>query len=109
MTAQRHVHDILQPMWCPSCNGSPRSHFSTRQCSASHGKTVSALLLPFLGLPIPTTSWAPHELERTRGKVTATMERNVSRHHTDFVCPIVSLHRVLALEDVQQCVKSSVL
>ncbi|GFT95336.1 transposable element Tcb1 transposase [Trichonephila clavipes] len=30
-------------------------------------------------------SWASHEFERTRGKVTANMERNVSKHHTELV------------------------
>ncbi|GFX53357.1 hypothetical protein TNCV_2945971 [Trichonephila clavipes] len=29
----------------------PKSHFSTRQCSASHDKGVARLLLPFLDLP----------------------------------------------------------
>ncbi|GFW05596.1 uncharacterized protein TNCV_4983661 [Trichonephila clavipes] len=58
-------------------------------------KTVSALLLPFLGLPDPQiclqssisgmASRAFHEFERTRGKVTANMKRNVSRHHTELV------------------------
>ncbi|GFW66053.1 uncharacterized protein TNCV_588791 [Trichonephila clavipes] len=33
-----------------------------------------------------TASWASHEFERTRGKVTANMEQNVSRHHTELVC-----------------------
>ncbi|GFT02054.1 hypothetical protein TNCV_83631 [Trichonephila clavipes] len=27
-----------------------------------------------------------HEFERTRGKVTANMKRNVSTHHTELVC-----------------------
>ncbi|GFY34556.1 uncharacterized protein TNCV_3095381 [Trichonephila clavipes] len=85
-------------------------------------KTVSSLLVPFLGLPDPqiclqsylgsfeTSRWASHEFERSRGKVTANMERNVSRHHTELVwpkCRIVS-HRAFALEGVQQGIKSSV-
>ncbi|GFY28802.1 uncharacterized protein TNCV_4719381 [Trichonephila clavipes] len=74
----------------------PRSHFSTRQCSISHGKGVTGLKLycyyPFLAFPIPrfvsnqaylgtfgTTSWVSHEFERARDKVTANMERNVLR------------------------------
>ncbi|GFV12252.1 hypothetical protein TNCV_1537481 [Trichonephila clavipes] len=32
------------------------------------------------------TTGASHEIERIRGKVTANMERNVSRHHTELVC-----------------------
>ncbi|GFV48220.1 transposable element Tcb1 transposase [Trichonephila clavipes] len=104
------------------------SHFSTRQCSASHGKGVTRLyphcyylslacLIPrfvsnlaYLG-SFGTEGWASHEFERTRGNVTANMERNVSRHHTELVClnaPIVS-HRAFGLERVQLSIKSSVL
>ncbi|GFX14701.1 transposable element Tcb1 transposase [Trichonephila clavipes] len=89
-------------MCCPSCNGS-QEPFTTRQCSASHGKGVIRLsphcYYPSLACPIPifvsnqaylgsfgTVSWAFHEFERTRGKDTANMERNVSRHHTELVC-----------------------
>ncbi|PRD24829.1 UNVERIFIED_CONTAM: hypothetical protein NCL1_42646 [Trichonephila clavipes] len=56
MTAQQYVHDILQPHCCQSCNGSGEPFFNktmlglTRQ---GYHKTVSALLLPFLGLPDP--------------------------------------------------------
>ncbi|GFX12540.1 uncharacterized protein TNCV_3156611 [Trichonephila clavipes] len=62
-------------------------------------KTVYALLLPFLGLPDPryfsnraylesfwSASWASHEFERTGGKDTAKMERNVSKYYTELVC-----------------------
>ncbi|GFV41587.1 transposable element Tcb1 transposase [Trichonephila clavipes] len=90
-------------MCCHSCNGFQESHFSTRQCSTSHGKGVTRLSpysdYPSLACPISrfvsnraylgsfvTTSWASHEFERTRGKVTANMERNVSRYHTELVC-----------------------
>ncbi|GFY09375.1 transposable element Tcb2 transposase [Trichonephila clavipes] len=57
MTAQRYVRDILQPRVATHATV-PRSHFSTRHCSASHGKgvtTVPSRLLPFLGLPDPTS------------------------------------------------------
>ncbi|GFX64890.1 transposable element Tcb1 transposase [Trichonephila clavipes] len=107
-----------------SCNGSQVSHFSTRQCSALHGKGVTRLsphcyysswfrLIPRsvsnranLG-SFGTASWASHEFEGTRGKVTGNMERNVSRHHRTFMpqCPIVS-HRAFALEGVQHGVGS---
>ncbi|GFW52441.1 transposable element Tcb1 transposase [Trichonephila clavipes] len=80
----------------------PRSHFSRRQYSGSHGKGVTRLSphchYPFLTCPIPRfvsnreyvglfgrAIWASHEFERTRTKVTANMERNVSRHHTELV------------------------
>ncbi|GFV97333.1 transposable element Tcb1 transposase [Trichonephila clavipes] len=58
------------------------SHFSTRQCSALHGS-------------FGTASWASHEFERTRGKVTANMKRNVSRHHTEFVCLNARSYRIV--------------
>ncbi|GFY23802.1 uncharacterized protein TNCV_3535961 [Trichonephila clavipes] len=74
-------------------------------------KTVSALLLPFLSLPdypIPrvvsnraylrsfgTASWASHDFERTRGKETANMERNVSRHHTELICLNTRYYRIV--------------
>ncbi|GFW09238.1 uncharacterized protein TNCV_2101921 [Trichonephila clavipes] len=76
-------------MCCHSCNGSQESFFNktmldfTRQ--GDHN-TVSKLLLPFLGLPDPRFvssraylgsfrlgSWASHEFEQARGKVTANM------------------------------------
>ncbi|GFU05454.1 HTH_38 domain-containing protein [Trichonephila clavipes] len=45
-------------------------------------------------------SWASYEFERTRGKVIANMERNVSRHHTGLVrynarwhCILISCYR----------------
>ncbi|GFW54324.1 transposable element Tcb1 transposase [Trichonephila clavipes] len=54
---------------------------------------------PSLACPIPrfvsnweylgsfgTLSWESHEFERTRGKVTTNMERNVSRYHAKLVC-----------------------
>ncbi|GFY35422.1 uncharacterized protein TNCV_195151 [Trichonephila clavipes] len=96
MTGQRYVHDILQTR-CHLYNGSQEQFFNkTREWCH---KNVSALLLPFLGLPVPSfvsnraylgsfgmVSWASPEFERTLGKVTANMERNVSIHHTELVC-----------------------
>ncbi|GFY22803.1 transposable element Tcb1 transposase [Trichonephila clavipes] len=81
----------------------PMNHFSTRQCSAPHGKGVTRLsphcYYPSLACTIPRfvsnraylgsfgmASWASHEFEQTRGKITRNMERNVSRHHTELVC-----------------------
>ncbi|GFY11262.1 transposable element Tcb1 transposase [Trichonephila clavipes] len=100
MAPQRYVHDILQPATHATASW---SHFSTRQSSASHGKGVTRLsphcYYPSFVCPIPifvsnqaylgsfgTASWASHELERTRGKVAANMERNVSRYHMELVC-----------------------
>ncbi|GFT86042.1 transposable element Tcb1 transposase [Trichonephila clavipes] len=57
--------------------------------------TVTILLCPARSLDFSnraylgsfgTASWGSHEFERTRGKVAANMERNVSRHHTELVC-----------------------
>ncbi|GFS54896.1 uncharacterized protein TNCV_3576171 [Trichonephila clavipes] len=42
-----------------------------------------------------TMSWVSHEIERTRGKVTANMERNVSRHHTELVCLNLRFYRIM--------------
>ncbi|GFW67641.1 transposable element Tcb2 transposase [Trichonephila clavipes] len=91
MPAQQYVHAILQPHGVATHATAPRSHFSTRQCSASHGKGVTRLSLhcyyPSLACPFPRfvsnqaylgsfgmASWAFHEFERTRGIVTANME-----------------------------------
>ncbi|GFU86393.1 uncharacterized protein TNCV_1417451 [Trichonephila clavipes] len=69
----------------------PRSHFSTRRCSISHGKGTIRLSLhccyPSLVCPIlrfvsnqaylgsfGMVSWASHEFEQTGGKVAANME-----------------------------------
>ncbi|GFU56402.1 transposable element Tcb1 transposase [Trichonephila clavipes] len=35
---------------------------------------------------LETASWASYEFERTRGKVTENLERNVPRHHAELVC-----------------------
>ncbi|GFV41617.1 transposable element Tcb1 transposase [Trichonephila clavipes] len=40
-------------------------------------------------------SWAFHEFELTRSKVTANMERNVSRHHTELVCLNARSHHIM--------------
>ncbi|GFX84090.1 transposable element Tcb1 transposase [Trichonephila clavipes] len=103
MTTQRYVHDILLPHVLPLMQRLLGAIFSTRHCSASHCKAVtrrsSHCYYPSLACPIPRfvsnraylgsfgmAIRAYHEFERTRGKVTANMERNVSRHHTELVC-----------------------
>ncbi|GFT95519.1 transposable element Tcb1 transposase [Trichonephila clavipes] len=98
-------------MCCHSCNGS-QEPFSTRQCSVSHGKGVTRLsphcYYPSLACPIyrfvsnraylgsfGMVSWTSYEFERTRGKVTANMERNVSRHHSELVCLKARSYRIV--------------
>ncbi|GFX37227.1 transposable element Tcb1 transposase [Trichonephila clavipes] len=93
MTAQRYP--ITSSTTCVATHATaPMSHFSTRQCSASHGKGVTRLspycYYPSLACSIPRfvsnraylgsfgmASLASHEFERTRSKVTVKMERNV--------------------------------
>ncbi|GFU86161.1 transposable element Tcb1 transposase [Trichonephila clavipes] len=88
-------------MCCYSCNGSQEPFFN-KTISTSHVKGVTRLS-PYcyyssLVFPIPkfvcnqaylgsfgTASWTSDEFERTGGKVTANMERNVSRHQTELV------------------------
>ncbi|GFX69210.1 hypothetical protein TNCV_3563861 [Trichonephila clavipes] len=41
------------------------------------------------------TSWASHEFERTIGKVTAKMDRKVSRYYTDLVCFNARSYRIV--------------
>ncbi|GFW52740.1 uncharacterized protein TNCV_2393201 [Trichonephila clavipes] len=116
MTSCRH-------MCCHSCNGSQELFFNkallglTRQ---GYHKTVSAILLHFLGLSIPrfvsnranlesfaTASWASHEFVRTRGKY-GTKCLKTSYRTCMPQCPTIS-HRAFALEGVQQSIKSPVI
>ncbi|GFV42722.1 transposable element Tcb1 transposase [Trichonephila clavipes] len=99
MIAQWYVHDILQLHVLPLLQRLPGAIFLQDN---AHGKGVTrpyqhcyysflACLIPrfvsnraYLGSFV-MVSWASHEFERTRGKVTANMERNFSRHHTALV------------------------
>ncbi|GFX16593.1 transposable element Tcb2 transposase [Trichonephila clavipes] len=91
MTAQRYIHDILQPQVLPLIQRLPgailqqdntRPH--TARVSQDCLRTVSTLLWPARSpdfSPIEHTlgsfgmaSWASHEFERIRGKVTENME-----------------------------------
>ncbi|GFW41975.1 transposable element Tcb1 transposase [Trichonephila clavipes] len=119
MTVQLYVHDILQPLmqWLPGT-------ISQKDNAQPHTAKVSQKRSPHcyyssLACPIPrcvsnrayqgsfgTASWASHEFERTRGKVTANMERNVLRHHTELVC-LNARSCAFALEGVQQGINSS--
>ncbi|GFX20965.1 transposable element Tcb1 transposase [Trichonephila clavipes] len=86
-----------------TCGRAPRSSFSTRQCSATHRKDVARLPSPhyelFLAFLIPrfvtnraylgsfgTASWTAHEFGRTRIAFIATVERDVSGHHSELLC-----------------------
>ncbi|GFW91842.1 transposable element Tcb1 transposase [Trichonephila clavipes] len=122
MTAQRYVHDILQPHVLSLCNGSQEPFFSTRQCSTSHGKGVTRLSSHCYYLSLPARSpfvsnracmgsfGHPTSFNELEARLCENMERNVSRHTKTCMpyWPIVS-HRTFALEGVQQGIKSSVL
>ncbi|GFT25532.1 transposable element Tcb1 transposase [Trichonephila clavipes] len=101
MTAQVYVHEILQLFVLPFMQWLPGSLFQrnnawlhTARVSQDCLPTVTTLpwiaSSPDLSLIEPIlfgmVSWASHEFERTMGKVTANMERNVLRHHTERVC-----------------------
>ncbi|GFX40272.1 transposable element Tcb2 transposase [Trichonephila clavipes] len=91
--------DILQPHVLPLMQRLPGAIFQQ-----DNARPLTARLSPHcynasLACPFPRfvshraylgsfgmASWASHEFERTRGKVTANMERNVSRHPTELVC-----------------------
>ncbi|GFT97249.1 transposable element Tcb1 transposase [Trichonephila clavipes] len=102
MTVQWYVHDILQPHVLPHMLRLPGAIFQ-QDNARSHSARVSQNCLrtvnPSLTCSIPRfvsnrayresfgmESWASHEFERTGGKITGNMERNVSRHHTELVC-----------------------
>ncbi|GFV22412.1 hypothetical protein TNCV_594871 [Trichonephila clavipes] len=92
-------------MCCHSCNDSP-NHYSTRQCSAYHGqsvtKTVSAVLLPFHDVPDPPDfsldhlgrQVSIHEFERTRGKGYCKYGTEMSQDILQHLC--VSMHDRIA-------------
>ncbi|GFX77716.1 transposable element Tcb1 transposase [Trichonephila clavipes] len=114
MTAPRYIHDILQPHVWPPMQQLPGAIFQqdnarhhTARVSQDYLRTVTTL---FLACPISRfvsdreylgsfgmVSWAAHEFERTRDKVTANMEQNVSRHHTELVCLIARSYRIVHL------------
>ncbi|GFX87815.1 transposable element Tcb2 transposase [Trichonephila clavipes] len=104
MTAQRYIHDILQPHVLPLMQRLPEAIFQEDNVRPHIARVSQICLLTATTLPWPTrsldlspiehiwdrlfgtVSWASHEFERTRGMDTANMERNVSRHHTELVC-----------------------
>ncbi|GFU87121.1 transposable element Tcb1 transposase [Trichonephila clavipes] len=102
MTVQWYVHDVLQPHVLPLMQRLPGTIFqqdNARPLTTSVTRLSAHCYYPSLACPIPrfvsyraylgsfrTASWASHEFKRTRGKVTANMERNLTRHHTELVC-----------------------
>ncbi|GFT16508.1 transposable element Tcb1 transposase [Trichonephila clavipes] len=111
MTAQRYVHELLQAHVLPPMQWFPGAIFN-KTSLASHVKGVARLsphcYYPSLACPIPRcvsnrayrgsfgmVNWTSHEFERTRGKVTANMERNVSRHHTELICLNARSYRIV--------------
>ncbi|GFU78913.1 uncharacterized protein TNCV_307541 [Trichonephila clavipes] len=94
MTAQRYVHDILQPQVLPLMQRLSEAFFSTRQFSASHGKGVTRLpphcYYPSLACRIPrfvsnraylasfgTVSWVSHELEARLQQIWNEMSEDI--------------------------------
>ncbi|GFX82749.1 transposable element Tcb2 transposase [Trichonephila clavipes] len=101
MTAQRYVHDILQPhvfplvQWLPGAifqqdNACPQTARVSQDCL----HTVTTLP----GLPDPQiclqSSISGIIWDGELGKVTANMEQNVSRYHTELVCLNVQSYRI---------------
>ncbi|GFX45715.1 transposable element Tcb1 transposase [Trichonephila clavipes] len=104
MTAQRYVHDILKPHVLPLMQRLPGVIFQQDNARPHTAMVSQDCLSPhcnysFFDCPIPRlvsnpaylgsfgmVSCALHKFERTRGKVTGNMERNVSRHHSELVC-----------------------
>ncbi|GFX50082.1 transposable element Tcb1 transposase [Trichonephila clavipes] len=108
MTAEWHVRDILQPHVLPLMQRLPEAIFQQDNARPHTGRVFPHCYYPSLACPIPrfvsnraylgsfgTASWGSHEFERTGGKVTANMERNVSRHHTELVCLNARMYRIL--------------
>ncbi|GFU16207.1 HTH_Tnp_Tc3_2 domain-containing protein [Trichonephila clavipes] len=58
------------------------------------GLPDSQICLHYLG-SFGMENGASHEFERTTGKVTANMERNISRHHTELVCLNARSYRIV--------------
>ncbi|PRD25954.1 UNVERIFIED_CONTAM: Transposable element Tcb2 transposase [Trichonephila clavipes] len=99
MTAQWYAHDILQPHVLPLIQWIPGAIFQQDNARSHTARVSQDCLRPVTTLPwhvrfpdlspmdlgsFGTASWASHEFERTRGKVTANMERNITRHHTEL-------------------------
>ncbi|GFS84613.1 transposable element Tcb1 transposase [Trichonephila clavipes] len=111
MTAQRYVHDFLQPHVLPLMQRLSGTFFNKTMLGLTRQGCIRLPLhsyCPSLGCLIPrfvsnqaylglfgTESWASYEFERTRAKVTADTERNVSRHYTEPVCLNSRSYRIM--------------
>ncbi|GFT62575.1 transposable element Tcb1 transposase [Trichonephila clavipes] len=123
MTAQRYVHDILQPHVLPLMQRLPGAIFQQDNARPHTARVSQDCLCTDTKLPWPTrspdlspiehigsflmASWASHAFERTRGNITANMERNVSRNRTELVCLNARSYRIMhsGQEGVQQGAK----
>ncbi|GFU53589.1 transposable element Tcb1 transposase [Trichonephila clavipes] len=98
MTAQRYVHDILQPHVLSLMQRLPGAIFQQDNARPHTARLSPHCYYPSLACPIPRfipnraylgafgmASWASHEFDRIRGKVTGNMEQNVSRHNIELV------------------------
>ncbi|GFT23155.1 uncharacterized protein TNCV_1858761 [Trichonephila clavipes] len=98
MTARLYVHDFLQPHVLPLMQRLPGPIFQQDNARLTRQGSSHCYYL-YLACPIPrfvsnraylgsfgTASWASLEFKRTRCKVLANMEQNISRHHTKLVC-----------------------
>ncbi|GFU50875.1 uncharacterized protein TNCV_4460841 [Trichonephila clavipes] len=130
MTAQQYAHDILQPHVLPLMQRLPGAIFKqnarphTARMSQDCLRTVSALLLPILGLPDPqiclqsSISGIIWDGEQGTPQVGTNKRQGYNKYGTKYLkisnrtcmpqCPIVS-YRAFTLERVQQGIKSSVL
>ncbi|GFW80525.1 uncharacterized protein TNCV_2416271 [Trichonephila clavipes] len=113
MTAQQYVHDILQQHVLPLMQRLPGVIFQqdnarphTARVSQDCIRTVT--ILPWIArspdlFPIEhiweNLGWrvrhAYHEFEGTTDKVSANMERNVSRHHAELDCLNARSYRIV--------------
>ncbi|GFX57701.1 transposable element Tcb1 transposase [Trichonephila clavipes] len=101
MTHEQYVYDILQhglPLMqrLPGAifqqdNARSRTARMSQDCLRTVRFVFNRAYLGSFGM----VSWPSHEFERTRGKITANEERNVSRHHTELVCLNVRSYRIV--------------
>ncbi|GFV49284.1 transposable element Tcb1 transposase [Trichonephila clavipes] len=108
MTAQRYVHDILQPHVLPLMQRLPGAIFQQDNTRPHTARVSQDCYYPSSVCPIPRfvfnraylrsfrmASWTSHEFQITSGKVTANTERNISRHHTELVCLNTRSYRIV--------------
>ncbi|GFU82919.1 uncharacterized protein TNCV_1743041 [Trichonephila clavipes] len=111
MKAQRYVHNILQPHVLPLMQRLPGVIFQQENALSYPTRMSRDCLRTVTTLPWPARSpdlspiehiwdyWrrclTSYEFERTRGNVTANMERNVSRHHTELICLSARSYRIV--------------